>query len=88
MGRTLPPALILLMQAEVNIRPFQRALTKSDQLAIDELFIYANKHVAEVAYAAGQIPMECFMLAMMLEIFKNVVELREKIKCVTNVPSN
>ena len=57
MGRTLPSASILLMQAKSDILPFKRGLAKSDQLAIDELFIYAGKHIAEAAYAASQIPM-------------------------------
>ena len=80
MGRTLPSASILLMQAKADILPFQRGLAKSDQLAIDELFIYAGKHVAEAAYAANQIPMEMFMVAMLLEMHREVIVLREKIE--------
>jgi hypothetical protein len=66
MGRTLPSASILFMQAKAEYLPFQRALVRSDQLAIDELFIYANKHIAEAAYAASQIPMETYMVAAAL----------------------
>jgi hypothetical protein len=77
MGRTLPSASILLMQAKADILPFQRALTKSDQLAIDELWIYAGKHIAEAAYAANPIPMESYMVAMLLEMHREVMRLRE-----------
>jgi hypothetical protein len=84
MGRTLPSASILLMQAKSDILPFQRALTKSDQLAIDELFIYAGKHVAEAAYAASQIPMESYMVAMLLEMHREVMELRTQINRARN----
>lgn len=84
MGRTLPSASILLMQAKSDILPFQRALAKSDQLAIDELFIYAGKHVAEAAYTANQIPMETYMVAMLLEMHREVIVLREKIEWISN----
>jgi hypothetical protein len=87
MGRTLPSASILLMQAKSDILPFQRALAKSDQLAIDELFIYAGKHVAEAAYAANQIPMETYMVAMILEMHREVIVLREKIEWISNPKS-
>ncbi len=63
------------MQARTDILPFQRALAISDQLVIDELFIYANKHIAEAAYAASPIPMDSFLLAMLLEMHKKVIEL-------------
>ncbi len=68
------------MQAKSQYLPFQRAMAKSDQLALDELWIYANKHIAECAYAANQIPMEGFMVAMLLEMQKEILRLREQIE--------
>lgn len=75
MGRTISSVSILFMQAKSDILPFQRGLSKSDQRVIDELFIDANKHIAEAAYAASPIPMDSFLLAMLLEIHKKVLEL-------------
>lgn len=83
MGRTLASASILFMQAKADYLPFQRALSKSDQRALDELFIDANKHIAEAAYAANPVPMETFMLAMLLDMHKEVVRLREKIEGIS-----
>ena len=49
MGRTVPSAAILLMQEQVHYSQFKKALARSDQLALEQLFIYTNLHVAEAA---------------------------------------
>lgn len=66
----------MFMQVKSDLRPFQRALAKSDQLVLDQLFIYANQHIAEAAYAANPSPMESYMVAMILEMHKQVIQLR------------
>jgi len=42
----------------------------------DELFANAWKHLALAAYAAHPLPLEIFMLAMILEEHKEVMRLR------------
>ena len=45
------------MQEQAHYSQFKKALARSDQLAIEQLFIYANLHVAEAAYTAFELPM-------------------------------
>ena len=78
MGRTLPSASIMLMQFRSNMAPFKRGLTRMDQLALDDLFVYADKHVVKAAYAADIIPFDIFMLGILLEIHREVIRLRGK----------
>jgi hypothetical protein len=40
------------MQEQARYSQFKKALARSDQLALEQLFIYANLHVAEAAYTA------------------------------------
>jgi hypothetical protein len=79
MGRTIASASILLMQFSSDMTPFKRGLASRDQLALDDLFVYAGKHVAEAAFAANNIPSETFMIAMLLEIHREVISLRNQI---------
>ena len=83
MGRTLPSASMVLMHEIANFTPFKRGLAPRDQLALEQLFIYANRHVAEAAYASFELPMETFLMAMLLEMHKEVIRLRKEIECRT-----
>jgi hypothetical protein len=76
MGRTLPTANILLMQEEESFSRFRRALRRSDQLALDDLFTAAKQHTAATQYAAHALPFEVMMLSMLLEEHKEVMRLR------------
>jgi hypothetical protein len=76
MGRTLTPISMELREQEAVFSRFRRALRRSDQLVLDDLFSAASKHVAEAAYAANAMPMETFLLAMLLEEHKEVMHLR------------
>ena len=80
MGRTVPSAAMLLMQFEQDYAQFRRALPKTDRRALEELFVDAHKHVAEVGYASHPIPSEMFMLAMLLEMHREVMRLRAQIE--------
>jgi len=80
MGRTVPSAAMLLMQFRHDYAQFRGAISRTDQRALDELFIDAGKHVAEVGYASHPIPSEMFMLAMLLEMHREVMRLRAQIE--------
>jgi hypothetical protein len=80
MGRTLPTASMLFMQEQDYFSQFRRALRRSDQLALDDLFVMARNHTAAAAYAANALPMETFLLAMLLEEHKEVIRLRTAIE--------
>jgi hypothetical protein len=76
MGRTLPSVTQAFLMEQENFSKFRRALRRSDQLALDELFAFARQHVAAAAYAANALPMETMLLAMLLEEHKEVRRLR------------
>ena len=82
MGRTLPSASQNFLQEEQAFSGFRRALRRTDQLALDELFISAKQHVAAVQYAAHALPFEVILLAMLLEEHKEVMKLRERVEAL------
>lgn len=75
MGRTLPSITQTFMQEQESFNRFRRALRRSDQVALDELFSNAHQHLAAAAYAAHPLPFETFLLAMLLEEHKRVLRL-------------
>jgi len=79
MGRTLPSITIAFLQEQQSFARFRRALRRSDQLALDELFAAAHQHLAAAAYAAHPLPFETFLLAMLLEEHKQVLGLRRRL---------
>jgi hypothetical protein len=80
MGRTLPSITQAFLQQQEAFTRFRRALRRSDQLALDDLFAAARKHLAAAAYATHALPMETFLLAMLLEEHKEVLRLRQLVE--------
>lgn len=78
MGRTLPSATQTFLQEQESFSRFRRALRRSDQLALDDLFVSARQHLAAAAYASHALPFETFLLAMLLEEHKEMMRLREQ----------
>jgi len=78
MGRTLPSATQAFLQEQESFSRFRRALRRSDQLALDDLFVAARQHLAAAAYASHALPFETFLLAMLLEEHKEMMRLREQ----------
>jgi len=83
MGRTLPSATQVFLQEEAAFARFRRALRRSDQLALDDLFVSARQHLAAAQYASHALPFEVFLLAMLLEEHKEVMRLRERVDALT-----
>lgn len=75
MGRTLPSITMAFMQEQESFARFRRALRRTDQLALDDLFAAAHRHLAAAAYASHPLPFEVFLLAMLLEEHKEVLRL-------------
>ena len=80
MGRTLPSATQNFLQEEAAFSRFRRALRRSDQLALDDLFISARQHLAAAQYAAHALPFEVFLLSMLLEEHKQVLRIRQQLE--------
>lgn len=82
MGRTLPSATQLMLNEEASLARFRRALRREDQLAFDDLFTAAQKHISATAYAAHALPFETFLMAMLLEEHKEVIRLRNVVRAL------
>ncbi|MDD5368575.1 MAG: hypothetical protein PHQ40_05785 [Anaerolineaceae bacterium] len=80
MGRTLPAIAQVFQQEQESFSRFRRALRRSDQLVLDDLFAEAHQHIAAAAYAAHALPFEIFLLAMLLEEHKQVIHLRQMVE--------
>jgi hypothetical protein len=76
MGRTLPSVTQVFLKEQESFLRFRRALRRSDQKALDDLFAAAHKHLAAAAYAAHALPFEVFLLSMLLEEHKQVLRMR------------
>jgi hypothetical protein len=79
MGRTLPSITIAFLQEQQAYEPFRRALRRSDQRVLDDLFASAHQHLAAAAYASHPLPFEIFLLAMLLEEHKETLRLRQRL---------
>lgn len=77
MGRTLPSITQVFLQEQGTFTRFRRALRRSDQLILDDLFANAQQHLAAASYAAHALPFEVFLLAMLLESQKEIKRLRD-----------
>jgi hypothetical protein len=77
MGRTLPSVTQAFLKEQESFARFRRALRRSDQFALDDLFAAAHKHLAATAYASHALPFESLLLAMLLEEHKEVIRLRQ-----------
>jgi len=75
-GRTLPSITQTFLQEQEAFGRFRRALRRSDQVALDDMFASAQQHLAAAAYAAHALPLETFLMAMLLEEHKEVMRLR------------
>lgn len=79
MGRTLPSITQDFLEEQQSFARFRRALRRSDQLALDDLFASARQHLAASAYASHALPFEVFLLSMLLEEHKQVMHLRQRV---------
>ena len=87
MGRTLKSITQVFLDEEQSFARFRRALRRSDQLVLDDLFASARQHIAAAAYASHALPFEVFLLSMLLEEHKEVVRLRQIVEEMKNEPN-
>ncbi len=76
MGRTLASITQAFLEEETASAKVRRALRRSDQLVLDDLFALARQHLAAAAYASHALPFE----TMLLEEHKKVIRLQQFIK--------
>lgn len=80
MGRTLASITQAFLDEESSFAKFRRALRRSDQLVLDDLFASARQHLAAAAYASHALPFETILLCMLLEEHKEVIRLRQYVE--------
>jgi len=83
MGRTLPSITQTFIQEQESFSRFRRALRRSDQLILDDLFALARQHLAAAAVATHILPFETFLLSMLLEEHKQLLYLRQQVDVLT-----
>ena len=72
MGHTLSTVTQSYHRFISYVKPFRRALRKSDQQALDSLLDEASQHLPAAAYAANLLPGVAFLLSLILEKHKRV----------------
>lgn len=78
MGRTLPTYRQILEGIIVEWNRYKRALRKEDRELFEELMEKARKHASAAGYDARVNPMESFFMSIILEIEKEMKEIRRK----------
>jgi len=79
MGRTLPSITQNFLEEQQSFARFRRALRRSDQVVLDDLFASARQHLAAAAYASHALPFEVFLLSMLLEEHKQIMHLHRQV---------
>ena len=80
MGRTVLPFNQKILSIESEWNKFRRALRKEDQELLDDLFGFAKYHSAPSSYFSTPNPMEPVLMAMLIEILKEVRRLKFEFK--------
>lgn len=80
MGRTVLSFNQKILSIESEWNKFRRALRKEDQELIDDLFGFAKYHSAPSSYFSTPNPMEPVLMAMLIEILKEVRRLKFELR--------
>ena len=80
MGRTLPSITNAFLHEQQSLTRFRRALRRTDQRALDDLFGASRHHLAAAAYASHLLPFEIMLLSMLVEEHKLVLHLQVELE--------
>jgi uncharacterized protein YjiS (DUF1127 family) len=80
MGRTLPSITNAFLHEQQSLARFRRALRRTDQRALDDLFGASRHHLAAAAYASHLLPFEIMLLSMLVEEHKMVLHLQVELE--------
>ena len=72
MGRTIASITQTWQQEEAALNRFKRALRKDDQILLDELLVLSRLHLAEASYASNLYPLDMYLIAILLEVYKEL----------------
>lgn len=79
MGRTVASITQTWQQEEAALNRFKRALRKDDQVLLDELLVFSRLHLAEASYASNLYPLDMYLIAILLEVYKQVKALQRQL---------
>ena len=79
MGRTLPTTTQIILDEQQAFANFRRALRREEQQIFDAMFAGARKHVMAINQADHVLPFEAILLAMQLELMREVIRLKEQL---------
>ncbi len=80
MGRNNETFTLIINRNRETWGKFRRALRSEDQLLFDELWRAPKLHLAAGAFLASEFSMEAIMMSMLLEQYKRVKALEQKLK--------
>ncbi len=80
MGRTVLSFNQKILSIESEWSKFRRALRKEDQELLDDLFGFAKYHSAPSSYFSTPNPIEPVLMAMLIEILKEVRRLKLELR--------
>ena len=78
MGRTIASITQTWLQEEAALKRFERALRKDDQLLLEELLVLSRQHLAEASYASNLYPLDMYLIAILLEVYKELKALQRQ----------
>ena len=73
--------MILLPEQEAFLH-FRRALRRSDQAILDDLFTSVQKYQAAAAHTTQALPVENLLLALLIEEHKEVIRLCNQVSAL------
>ena len=79
MGRTIASITQTWQEEEAALNRFKRALRKDDQVLLDELLVMSRLHLAEASYASNLYPLDMYLIAILLEVYKQLKDTQRKL---------
>ena len=79
MGRTIASITQTWHEEEAALKRFERALRKEDQVLLDELLVFSRLHLAEASYASNLYPLDMYLIAILLEVYKKLKSLEKEV---------
>jgi hypothetical protein len=80
MGRTIPSFRIACIAEELRWRKFRSKLGNADRKKLDEMFSTSRLYNSACANSARPIVLECIIMSIILNDFKELTELMNKSK--------
>lgn len=77
MGRTIASITQTWQEEEAALNRFKRALRKEDQVLLDELLVMSRLHLAEASYASNLYPLDMYLIAILLELYKQLKSMQK-----------